>query len=57
MVGDTWSPKASMINLKYLLADATKRKAIVHQLDFIGELFQAKVNNRVFLKFASIYTD
>ena len=47
-VGDTWSPTASMRTLKYFLADATKHKAIVHQLDFIGALLQAKVKNRVF---------
>ena len=35
MVGDNWSPTPSMTNLKYFLADATKHKAIVHQLDFI----------------------
>ena len=39
MVGDTWSPTASMRTLKYLLADVAKHKAIVHQLDFIGEFF------------------
>ena len=36
MVGDTWSPTASMRTLKYFLADAAKHKARVHQLDFIG---------------------
>ena len=36
LVGDTWSPTASMRNLKYLFTDATKHKARVHQLDFIG---------------------
>ena len=35
MVGDTWSPTASMRNLNYFLADATKHKAIVHPLYFI----------------------
>ena len=38
MVGDTWSPTASMRNLKYFLADAAKHKARVHQKDFIGAL-------------------
>ena len=37
MVGDTWSPIASMRILNYFLADAAKHKARVHQLDFIGE--------------------
>ena len=31
LVGDTWSPTASMRTLKYFLADATKHKARVHQ--------------------------
>ena len=50
MVGDTWSPTASMRTLKYFLADAAKHKAIVHQLDFIGTLLQAKVKIRFFFK-------
>ena len=36
LVGDTWSPTASMRTLKYFLADAAKHKERVHQLDFIG---------------------
>ena len=32
MVGDTWSPTASMITLKYFLADIAKYKAISPQL-------------------------
>ena len=35
----------------------TKHKAIVHQLDFIGELLQAKVKNRVFVKLDMRYAD
>ena len=46
MVGDTWSTTASMMTLKYFLADAAKHKARVHQLDFIEAFFQAKVKNR-----------
>ena len=42
MVGDTWSPTASMRTLKYLLADTAKHKARVHQLDFIGAFFRRK---------------
>ena len=38
LVGDTWSPTASMRTLKYFLEDVTKHKARFHQLDFIGEL-------------------
>ena len=57
MVGDTSSPKASMRNLKYLLVDADKHKARVHQLDFIAAFLQTKVKNRVFVKFDIRYTD
>ena len=48
LVGDTWSPTASMRTLKYFLEDATKHKAIVHQLYFIGAFLQEKLKNRVF---------
>ena len=47
MVGDTLSPTSSLGTLKYFLADAAKHKSIVHQLDYIGGLLQAKVKNRV----------
>ena len=46
-----------MRTLKYYLADATKHKARVYQLDFIGALLQAIVKNRVFVKLDSRYTD
>ena len=49
MVGETWSPTASMRTLNYFPADAAKHKARVHQLDFIGEFLQAKAKNRVLL--------
>ena len=61
MVGDTWSPTASMRNLKYFLVDAAKNKARVHQLYFIGAFLQAKVKNRVFVKldmrYAAYFTE
>ena len=57
MVGDTWSPTASMRTLKYFLADAAKHKARVNELYFIGVLLQAKANNRVFVKLDMRYTD
>ena len=57
LVGYTWSPTASKSNFKYLLADATKHKARVHQLDFIGAFLQAEVKNRVFVKLDSRYVD
>ena len=40
-VGDTWSPTASMRDLKYFLADATKHKARVHQL-YIWNIISSK---------------
>ena len=42
LVGDTWSPISSMSTLKSFLADATKHKAKLLQLDFIGAFLQAK---------------
>ena len=57
MVGDTWSPTASMRTLKYFLADAAKHKGRVHQLDFIGVFLQAKVKNIVFVKLDMRYAD
>ena len=57
LVGDTWSPTASTRTLKYVLAYATKHRARVHQLDFIGAFLQEKVKNRVFLKLDSRYED
>ena len=57
MVGDTWSPTASMRTFKYFLADAAKHKAIVHRLYFIGAFLQAKVKNRFFVKLDIRYTD
>ena len=56
MVGDTWSPTASMRTLKYFLADADKHTEIVHQLYLIGTFLQAKVKNRVFVKLDIRYT-
>ena len=55
LVGDTWSPIASMNTLKYFLADATKHRARVLRLYFIGAFLQAKVKNRVFVKLDSRY--
>ena len=57
LVGDTLSPTASMRTLKYFLADSDQHKERLHQLYFIGVLLNAKVKNRVFVKFDSTYTD
>ena len=56
-VGDSWSTAASTRTLKYFLTDTAKHRATVHQLDFIGSLFQAKVRNRVFVKLYSRHGD
>ena len=46
-----------MRNLKYFLAYSVKHKARVYQLDFVGALLQAKVNDRTFVEFDSKYAD
>ena len=56
LVGYTCSPTSSMRTLKYLLVDATKHKARVPQLYFIGAFLQAKLKKRVFVKLDSRYT-
>ena len=50
MVGNTWSPTASMRTLKYFIADVAKHNARVQQLYFIGAFLQAKIKNREFVK-------
>ena len=57
LFGDTWSPTASMMTLRYFFTDVVNHKAGVHQLDFIESLLQAKVKNRVFVKLDSRYAD
>ena len=57
LVGDTWSTKASMRDLKYFLADAANHKARVHHLDFIGAFLEEKVKDRAFVKLDSRYAD
>ena len=39
------------------MADAARHKERVHQLDFIGAIFQAKVKNILFVKLDSRYAD
>ena len=57
LVVDTWSPTSSMRTSKYFLADATKHKAIVYQLDFIRTFLQYTANIRLFVKLDRRYTD
>ena len=54
MVGDTWSPTASMRTLKYFLGDAAKHN---HQLYFIGAFLQDKDKNIVFVNLDMRYKD
>ena len=42
-----------MRTLNYFLVDSYKHKAIVHQLDCIGEFLQTNVKHRVFVKLDS----
>ena len=46
-----------MRTLKHFLADATKHKARVHQLDIIGAFLQAKLKNRGLVKLDIRYKD
>ena len=55
LVGDNFSPTASMRTLKYFFEDAVKNKERVQQLYFIGAFLQERVNNRVFVKLDSSY--
>ena len=57
IVGDNWSPTASISTMKHFLVVAAKHKARVHQFDFIGVLLQEKVKNKVFVKLDSRYVD
>ena len=56
LVGDNWSPTVSTRTLKYFFENATKHKARVHQLYFIGTFLQEKFKNRVFVKLDSRYS-
>ena len=57
MIGSTWSPIASISNLKYFPADSSNHKERVHKLDFIGALLKSNEKHRVFLKLDSGYGD
>ena len=55
MIGDNWSPTASIKTLNYSLEDFSKHKVRVHKLDFIGEFLKVNVKQRVFVKLYSRY--
>ena len=46
-----------MITLKYFLSGTEIHESRVDQLDVIGELLQAKVKNRIFVKLDMRYAD
>jgi hypothetical protein len=52
---DKWSPTASFRALKMFLAHATKLKARVKQLDFVGAYLQAKTRSRIFVTIPKIF--
>jgi hypothetical protein len=52
---DKWSPTASFQALKMFLAHASRIKAQVKQLDFVGAFLQAKTWSRVFVSIPQIY--
>ena len=55
MIVDTWYPTVLMITLKYLLVDASKNKAGLHQLYLLGAFLQANLKHTVSLKLDSRY--
>jgi hypothetical protein len=54
VVKDKWSPTASFRSLKMFLAHASRLKARVKQLDFIGAFLQASTRSRIFVTIPAI---
>jgi len=52
---DKWSPTALFRSLKMFLAHASRMKARVKQLDFVGAFLQAKMRTRMFVTIPKIY--
>jgi len=52
---DKWSPTALFRCLKTFLAHASRMKARVKQLDFVGAFLQAKMRTRMFVTIPKIY--
>jgi hypothetical protein len=52
---DKWSPTASFRSLKMFLAHASRLKAWVKQLDFVGAFLQAKMHTRMFVTIPKIF--
>ena len=57
MIGDTWSPIASIRSLKYFLEDYSKHKQIVQQLGLIGSFVQANAKHIILVKLDSRYRE
>jgi hypothetical protein len=51
---DKWSPTASFRSLKMFIAHASRLKARVKQLDFIGAFLQANTRSRIFVTIPAI---
>jgi hypothetical protein len=54
VVEDKWSPTASFRSLKMFLAHASRLRARVKQLDFIGAFLQANTRSRIFVTVPAI---
>jgi hypothetical protein len=52
---DKWSPTTLFPSLKMFLAHASRIKAHVKQLDFVGAFLQAKMRTRMFVTIPKIY--
>jgi hypothetical protein len=52
---DKWSPTASFRSLKMFLGHASRLKARVKQLDFVGAFLQAKMRTRMFVTIPKIF--
>jgi hypothetical protein len=50
-----WSPTASFRSLKMFLAHASRLKARVKQLDFIGAFLQASTRSRIFVMIPAVF--
>jgi hypothetical protein len=55
LLEDKWSPTVSFRALKMILAHASRTKAHVKQLDFVGAFLQARTRSRVFVSIPAVY--
>jgi hypothetical protein len=52
---DKWSPRASFRSLKMFLGHASRLKARVKQLDFVGAFLQTKMRTRMFVTIPKVF--